>query len=428
MAADRDSVGTEYREDPKYRRLLLILLSTATFFEGYDFLLINLVLPHIQRDFNIPISTLGVSVSVIAVGTIVAFLVVRLGDRYGRRPMLQLTIFAYTLFTACTAFSQGLVSFVVFQFLARIFLVGEWGLATVMIAEEFPERSRGMGIAIVQGMAGLGAVMAGALYPLVAHEAVGWRGMYLIGLAPLVLVGIMRSRLRETARYARTKAARAESSPSFFLPWRKPYGHYLFWVSMMWILAYITYTANQVFWVHHVVNGRGWNEQMVSRALIFAYLLGISGFYVAGRCMDWLGRKKTAAAFFVCGTAATFCAFQTTSGVAITASLFFMTFFTGAFLPVSSSFTTEIFPTEIRANCLAWANNLVGRIGMVAAPAIVGFLAAPLNGVGNAVTLLGLAPLLAAGIVLVVLPETRWREMTDFMSDERKGKREGMDP
>jgi putative MFS transporter len=417
MTAHQNSASAEYRDDAKYRRLLLILLSTATFFEGYDFLLINLVLPLIQKDFNVSISTLGVSVSIIAVGTIVAFLVVRMGDRFGRRPVLQLTIFAYTLFTACTAFSQGLVSFVVFQFLARVFLVGEWGLATVMIAEEFPEKSRGMGIAIVQSMAGLGAVMAGALYPLVAHESFGWRGMYLIGLAPLVLVGIMRSRLRETVRYVRMKSVRTGDAPSFFLPWKKPYGYYLFWVSMMWILVYVCYTANQVFWVHHVVNGRGWNEQMVSRALIIAYLLGISGFYFAGRSLDWLGRKKTAALFFGCGTIATFCAFQTTSVIAITVSLFFMTFFTGAFLPVSSSFTTEIFPTEIRANSVAWANNLLGRIGMVGAPAIVGFLASPLGGVGNAVTMLGLAPILAACIVLIGLPETRWREITDFMSD-----------
>jgi len=421
MTSDRHPMPEANHDEVKYRRLLLILLSTATFFEGYDFLLINLVLPQIQKDFNIGISTLGVSVSIIAVGTIVAFLVVRMGDRFGRRPILQFTIFAYTLFTALTAFSQGLLSFVVFQFLARIFLVGEWGLATVMIAEEFPEKNRGMGIAIVQSMAGLGAVMAGALYPLVAHESFGWRGMYLIGLAPLVLVGIMRSRLRETARYVRTKSVGTIASPSFFLPWKEPYGYYLFWVSMMWILVYLTYTANQVFWVHHVINSRGWNEQMISRALSIAYLLGISGFFIAGRCLDWLGRRRTAALFLLCATISTFSAFQTASGLAITVSLFFMTFFTGALLPVSSSFTTEIFPTEIRANSLAWANNLLGRIGMVGAPAIVGFLANPLGSVGNAVTLLGFTPILATGIVLFILPETRWRKMTDFMSDRIQG-------
>ena len=48
MTAHQNSASAEYRDDAKYRRLLLILLSTATFFEGYVFLLINLVLPLIQ--------------------------------------------------------------------------------------------------------------------------------------------------------------------------------------------------------------------------------------------------------------------------------------------------------------------------------------------------------------------------------------------
>ncbi len=404
--------------DKKYRRLLLFLLSVATFFEGYDFLLITLVLPIIQKEFGVSTPVLGLSVSAIAAGTIVAFFIVRLGDRWGRRPMLQFTVFAYTAFTALTAFSLGIMDFIIWQFLARVFLVGEWGLATVMVAEEFPEKSRGMAIAIVQSMAGLGAVMAGALFPFVGHASFGWRGMYLVGLIPLILVGILRRKLKETSRWSRARAVRGGHAPSFFLPWKKPYGYYLAWVSAVWVLAYITYTANQVFWVHHVMNSRGWNEQMVSRAISLAYLLGISGFYVAGRCLDWLGRRKTAIIFFCCGTVASIAAFQTETVWAMTLTLFFLTFFIGSFLPTASSFTTELFPTEVRANAAAWANNLIGRLGMVGAPTLVGFLAGPLGSVGNAVTLAGLCPLAAAAIVLVVLPETRWRKMTDLVDEK----------
>jgi putative MFS transporter len=412
------AVPADEVEDKKYRRLLLFLLSVATFFEGYDFLLINLVLPMIQKEFGVSTPVLGLSVSAIAAGTIVAFFVVRLGDRWGRRPMLQFTVFAYTAFTALTAFSQGLMDFIIWQFLARVFLVGEWGLATVMIAEEFPEKSRGMAIAIVQSMAGLGAVMAGALFPLVGHASFGWRGMYLVGLIPLILVGILRRKLKETSRWSRTRAARGGIPPSFFLSWKKPHGYSLAWVSAVWVLAYITYTANQVFWVHHVMNSRGWNEQMVSRAISLAYLLGISGFYVAGRCLDRLGRRKTAIIFFCCGTLASAAAFQTETVWAMTLTLFFLTFFSGSFLPITSSFTTELFPTEVRANAAAWANNLIGRLGMVGAPTIVGFLAGPLGNVGNAVTMAGLCPLAAAAIVLLVLPETRWRKMADFVDEK----------
>jgi putative MFS transporter len=400
--------------------LLLVLLSTATFFEGYDFLLLNLVLPLVQKDFNVSMPVLGLGVSAISFGTIVAFFVVRLGDRWGRRPMLQVTIFAYTILTALTAFSQGLVDFVIWQFLARIFLIGEWAIATVMVVEEFPERSRGMAMAVVQSMAGLGAVMGGAIFPLVGHASFGWRGMYLIGLVPLLVIGVLRRKLKETARWSRTRErniAEGRSRTGIFAVWSRPYGYYLAWVSAVWVLAYLTYTANNIFWVHHVMNSRGWDEKMISRAISIAYTLGISGFWVAGKCLDWIGRKKTAVLFFCGGTVATVLAFQSVSVWAVTVSLFFLTFFTGAFLPVSSSFTTELFPTEVRANAAAWANNLVGRWGMVGAPAIVGFIAAPLGGVGNAVTLIALCPLLASLIVIFILPETRWRALTDFIAE-----------
>jgi len=405
-----------------YLRLLLILLSTATFFEGYDFLLINLVLPLVQKDFGVSTKVLGLGVSAIAVGALVAFFVVRAGDRLGRRPVLQVTIFAYAVFTALTALSRGLMDFVAWQFLARVFLVGEWGLATVMVAEEFPEDSRGSAIALVQSMAALGAVAAGALFPLVEKGSFGWRGMYLVGLVPVVLVGIFRGRLHETTRWQRARDLTGDRSRSFLAAWRRPHGRHLIWMAVIWIFVYATYTADQTFWVLHVVDDRGWSARMVSLAVSFAYLLGVSGFWVAGKTMDVIGRRKTAAIFLSGGALATALAFQARSVPAIAFGLFAQTFFVGAFLPVSSAFTAELFPTEVRASAAAWANNLLGRLGMIGAPAVVGLLAGPTGGVGNAVTLVGLGPVAAAAICLFILPETRWRRMIDTVDEaERDG-------
>ena len=39
--------------------VLLALLSTATFFEGYDFILLNLVLPYLQKDFHLTLLQTG---------------------------------------------------------------------------------------------------------------------------------------------------------------------------------------------------------------------------------------------------------------------------------------------------------------------------------------------------------------------------------
>ena len=53
-------------------------------------------------------------------------------------------------------------------------------------------------------------------------------------------------------------------------------------------------------------------------------------------------------------------------------------------LPVLTAFTTELFPTALRGDAYAWANNLIGRIGHVASPVVLG-IAAEAVGWGAAV-------------------------------------------
>ena len=182
--------------------VLLALLSTATFFEGYDFILLNLVLPYLQKDFHLTLLQTGYATSVIAVGTVAAFFVVRLGDALGRRTMLLTTVIGYTLATALTAAAPDIVTFCAVQFIARVFLVAEWGLSTVILAEELPASRRGFGISLVQGAAGLGGIVGSALFPLVSKVALGWRAMYLIGVLPLALVVVIRTQMQETRRFA----------------------------------------------------------------------------------------------------------------------------------------------------------------------------------------------------------------------------------
>jgi len=65
----------------------------------------------------------------------------------------------------------------------------------------------------------------------------------------------------------------------------------------------------------------------------------------------------------------------------------------------------------LRASAVAWTNNTLGRIGMVLSPTIVGTLAGPLGGVGPAVSLMGLFPLLCAALVFFFLQETKELEL-----------------
>ena len=168
--------------------ILILLVSTASFFEGYDFIILNLILPLLQKEFRIGIREAGFAASAIALGTIAAFFVIRLGDSLGRRALLIWTVLGYTAATALTAFSKSIGAFVALQFVARVFLVAEWGISTVIVAEEIPAGQRGLGISIVQAAAGLGGIVGSAIFPIVERSPIGWRAMYLVGIVPAIVV------------------------------------------------------------------------------------------------------------------------------------------------------------------------------------------------------------------------------------------------
>jgi MFS family permease len=116
-----------------YLRHLTFFICVCTLFEGYDTLIISLALPYLGRDFQADAQTLGFAVSVISLGTIAAFLPVRLADKYGRRPVLFTVVTGYTVFTVATAFSTGLYDFIALQFIARMFMVTEVGVGSIVL-------------------------------------------------------------------------------------------------------------------------------------------------------------------------------------------------------------------------------------------------------------------------------------------------------
>jgi MFS transporter, putative metabolite:H+ symporter len=138
--------------DARYRRKLLFLLSSATFFEGYDTFALPFVLSLVLVDLGASERDAGIVRAVTALGTVVAFFLVSRADRVGRKRLLLITILGYTLATAATALSPGLVWLTVAQFFAQVFLGAEWAVAITIVVEEFPREHRGRALGIVTSM------------------------------------------------------------------------------------------------------------------------------------------------------------------------------------------------------------------------------------------------------------------------------------
>jgi putative MFS transporter len=396
-----------------YQKKLFLFLSVATFFEGYDFIALTQVLPEVRAEMNLSKWQGGLLVACIYLGTIMSFVLVRMADRWGRRRVLTVTIVGYTLTTFATGLAPEPISFVVFQFLARIFLIAEWATTMVIAAEEYPADRRGMVLGVIQGFSAFGSIACAGLAPLLMeHTAYGWRSVYFVGIVPLVILAVARRGLRESRRFSEQAADGAPQQQSMFRIWRTPYRRRLLQMSLIWGLTYVCTQNAVTFWKEFVVESRGFTASQVGLSVSIAAVASMPMLFYSGKLLDQIGRKRGAVVIFSLGVLGVLGSYGLHGRWTLTFALVFGIFGASGVLPVLNAFTTELFPTDLRASAFAWSNSVLGRIGYVLGPIIVGAVATDV-GWGPAVQVTAIGPVIAVILILMWLPETGSKELEE---------------
>ena len=282
-----------------YHWRLLVFLSVATFFEGYDFMALTQILPQVRAELGLSRSGAGLLIGAVNVGTVVAWLLVRKADRWGRRRVMMLTITGYTVFTFLTGLSFDVWTFGVCQFLARLFLIGEWATSMVYAAEEFPSDRRGTMIGVIQAFSSLGSIVCAGVVPLLLHTQWGWRSVYFVGVVPLILLAFARRNLRETTRFETLQSSNDLPPPrpiTYIL--RTPYRKRLLQLAVVWGLTYLCTQNAITFWKEFALSERGWTDGDVGVAITIAAVASMPLVFGAGKLLDVIGRRRGAMLIF----------------------------------------------------------------------------------------------------------------------------------
>ena len=394
-----------------YQWKLFAFLSVATFFEGYDFIALSQILPNLRADMGLDQGQGGMLVAFINAGTVLAYLLVRKADQWGRRRVLMITIVGYTVFTFLSGLAPNVWVFALLQLMARVFLIGEWAVCMVYAAEEYPADRRGMVIGVIQAFSSLGSIVCAGVVPLLLSSAYGWRSVYFVGVLPLVVVAVMRRKLQETQRFTTQVAADGGAGAQpFFRILGTPYRKRVFQLALIWGLTYVCTQNAITFWKEFVMGDRGWTDSQVSVAITIAAVGSMPLVFLSGKLLDLIGRRGGATVIFIAAAAGAAGAYSLHGRWPLTAALVLAIFGASAVLPVLNAYTSELFPTDLRGDAFALSNNLLGRIGYVLSPLAVGQAALHV-GWGPAVSATALFPLLALGLILWLLPETRGQEL-----------------
>jgi len=405
---------------PAYRRKLLFLLSSATFFEGYDNFVLAFVLALVLGDLGGSETDAAWIRAITSLGAVAAFVLAAQADRIGRKRLLLITIAGYTIAGALTALSPGLVWLTVAQFAAQIFIGAEWAVAITIVVEEFPRERRGRALGIVTSMNTLGGIFVGILaFVGLTSTPLGWRAFYVVALLPLLLIAYGRRSMLETERY---EAVRIDTRgthldhTSLWEAWRPEYRVTIVAVGLVTFFRYFVVSAAAFWWAYFAQREVGMSVSLSGLYLAAAGLVGALGFIVAGRLMDRIGRKLAFLAYMAGALVFGTWMFQIDDPATMLPVLCIGIFFSLGSVAMTSAFSTEPFPTYVRSRASAWCRNAFEIPGGVLGALTVGVLGDHVSGsigsIGDAMSLVTVAMLPAAMVVSwLFVPETNAEDM-----------------
>ena len=412
VPAASNSASSIPRHPQSYLWQLLGLLIPATIFEGYDITIFHLCTPDIATTFHLGNQAIGVIASIVRFGTVMSFVVIACSDRVGRKPVISMTVLGYGLFTLLTGVSRGLATFTLFQTCSQVFLASEFGMAVIIISEEFPDELRGRAIAGFHMAAFVGVAVAGSLYGYMAESAWGWRGMYLLGIAPLLLVAFLRRYVRETARFLTHQAAVAiqenwrERIQAHIRLFRGPYRGRLILVTLLANSVGFVGGPTITYFSLYAKRDHNWTSPQVGSAVIAAYLMATVGTILCGYLLDVVGRRVTTSIFYLSAGVAMAVMFQSSAHHAILLAFTATMFAYQGARTATSALSAELFPTEIRAAGYSSTIQTLGQLAWFISPVLVGAMSLFLGGLGNAAAVCALGPILGAVLILLYAPET----------------------
>src|ERR1051325_6781631 len=176
--------------------------------DALDFFLVTFVLSQIASDFGHSISQVAFSITLtLMMRPLGAFIFGLLGDKFGRVVPLMIDIVFYSVMELLTAFAPNFTVFLIVRALVGIGRGGEWGRGASLAMESLPTKARGLFSGILQQGYAVGYLLAALVY-WIMFPHFGWRGLFIAGSLPALLVIYIRMHVPESPVWQRDHARR----------------------------------------------------------------------------------------------------------------------------------------------------------------------------------------------------------------------------
>jgi SHS family lactate transporter-like MFS transporter len=268
--------------------------------DALDFFLLAFVLIPVARDFGRSISQVAFAITLtLMMRPVGAFIFGLLGDKFGRRIPLMADIIFYSVVELLTAFAPNFTIFLLLRALFGIGMGGEWGLGASLAMESLPTETRGLFSGILQQGYAFGYLLAAVVYWIV-FPFFGWRGLFIAGALPALLVVYIRAHVPESAVWERERGRR-EKIRFDLRAFSKQHGVlFLYTVLLMTAFNYMSH-GTQDLYPTFLEKQRGFGVSLKSMITIVYAIGAICGGTVIGHLSQYWGRRRSIIIAAVCG-------------------------------------------------------------------------------------------------------------------------------
>ncbi|MBV9824819.1 MAG: MFS transporter [Alphaproteobacteria bacterium] len=343
--------------------------------DGYDFVIISLVLRDITSEFHLTLAAAGSLISAMFLarwmsGGFLGWI----GDKLGRRTGMMLSILLYAGGTLLCGLAWSYWSLFMFRILVGIGVAGEYATSVTYVLETWPAHWRNRASAFLISTFYVGSALAAQVYVLVV-PSFGWRALFFTGAAPILLAIYIRRGIIESPEWE-------ESVAHGERPGRRGLGTLLRGenartILMLVVVAFATFVANQTpkSFLPTYLASIGRDPGAVGNLMSTLSISTAVSMCILGIIADHVGTRRTLLGQYVLGAMALLLLFVPPQlgpvGAVVAIVLVGVTQQTvGAIVP---KYVSQFFSTHVRCLSLGIVLNL-GALGGSFGPVAAGTL------------------------------------------------------
>jgi SHS family lactate transporter-like MFS transporter len=324
----------------------------------------------------------------------------------------MVNIACYSLLELLSGFSPNLTTLLVLRALFGIAMGGEWGVGGALTMETVPTKSRGVVSGLLQAGYPSGYLLASVVFGLL-YQYIGWRGMFMVGVLPALLVLYVRAHVPESPAF---KTLEKRVRPGLLATLKKNITLSLYAIILMTAFNFFSHGSQDLYPTFLRIQ-HGFDAHTVSLITIVLNIGAIIGGLFFGFMSERIGRKR---AIFIAALIALpvlpLWAFSSTPFLLAVGAFLMQISVQGAWgvIPVHLN---EISPDEIRATFPGLVYQLGNLLASVNAPLQAGLAERHGN---NYALIMAVVIGIVAVVIAVLIPFSRERRGIDMTQSAKE--------